>query len=68
MNDDPSDVNVLYARVDSPGLQSLADSIAAHFQVWTRRKKTERRKKKEEEEEEEERERTKKKRTQFAVS
>lgn len=32
MNDDPSEVNVLYAKVKSPEIQMLADKIQTFFQ------------------------------------
>lgn len=32
MNDDPSEVNVLYAKVESPEIQMLADKIQTFFQ------------------------------------
>jgi activating signal cointegrator complex subunit 1 len=32
MNDDPSEVNVLYAKVESPKIQMLADKIQTFFQ------------------------------------
>lgn len=32
MNDDPSEVNVLYAKVKSPEIQMLADKIQTYFQ------------------------------------
>lgn len=32
MNDDPSEVNVLYARVQSPQIQMLSDKIQEFFQ------------------------------------
>lgn len=31
MNDDPSEVNVLYAKVQNPELQNLADKIQTFF-------------------------------------
>jgi len=32
MNDDPSEVNVIYAKVKSPEVQILADKIQTFFQ------------------------------------
>lgn len=32
MNDDPSEVNVLYAKVENPEIQMLADKIQTFFQ------------------------------------
>lgn len=31
MNDDPSEMRVLYARIDSPALQELSDQIMMYF-------------------------------------
>jgi len=32
MNDDPSEVNVLYAKVENPKIQELADQIQTFFE------------------------------------